>query len=65
MDWVLENKEWLFSGLAIALITLPISIARGTFTKKKNSLIQKSGNNSTNIQVNGDLNIKSHKDTSD
>ncbi|KDN30098.1 hypothetical protein VFDL14_05025 [Vibrio fortis] len=50
MDWVLQNKEWLFSGAAIAI---PVAIAGWLFTSKKNKQVQKGGNNSTNIQIGG------------
>lgn len=51
-EYILQNKEWLFSGLGI-------TIASWLFLRNKASqLTQKSGNNSTNIQVGGNLNLK-------
>ena len=50
MDWINSNKEWLFSGIAIAI---PLAILGWIFsTKKKNKQVQKSGSKSTNIQAN-------------
>ncbi|MEX0597042.1 MAG: LPXTG cell wall anchor domain-containing protein [Candidatus Paceibacterota bacterium] len=52
MKWIIENKEWLFSGAGVAIIAFLISFFR---KKKRNqSTIQKikSGANSTNTQIN-------------
>lgn len=53
LDYILQNKEWLFSGIGIA-------IASWLFTKHKptTKMKQKSGKNSTNIQVAGNLELK-------
>lgn len=57
MDWIIQNKEWLFSGIAIALPLALIGwLIKSRLTKKQ---IQKSGKNSTNIQVGGNININS------
>lgn len=56
MDWIIANKEWLFSGVAVAIIGWFIS-GRG------NKQSQKGGNNSTNIQVGG--NFKDIRDKHD
>lgn len=48
MDWIITNREWLFSGIAVAIIGWFIS-SRG------NKQTQKGGNNSTNIQVGGNF----------
>jgi hypothetical protein len=48
MEWIIANKEWLFSGVAVAII--------GWFLSSKgNKQTQKGGNNSTNIQVGGNF----------
>lgn len=55
MEWVIQNKEWLFSGLGVFIIGIIISM----IAKKKKVKIkmkQKSGSNSTNIQIGGDFN---------
>ncbi|MCG3697735.1 hypothetical protein [Aliarcobacter butzleri] len=54
IDWISKHYEWIFSGIGVFLISL-------FFLKKGNRQNQKSGNNSTNIQVGGDLNIKDDK----
>lgn len=55
MDWLIENKEWLFSGIAIAI---PLAIAGWVLSSKSQKQIQKGGKGSTNIQVGGSINIK-------
>jgi len=59
MEWIIKNKEWLFSGIAISI---PIALI-GWFFARQNTQNQKSGNNSTNIQVGG--NLKLGKDKND
>jgi plastocyanin domain-containing protein len=56
IDWLYANKEWLLSGVGIAI---PIAIISWFLMRKSNSQkqIQKSGNNSINIQVGRDLDI--------
>ncbi|MCO1669984.1 hypothetical protein FA459_10915 [Pseudomonas aeruginosa] len=56
LNYLIENKEWLFSGIGVAAISW-------FFLKFKSSasMKQKSGNNSTNIQIGGDLKIKESK----
>jgi len=55
-DWIEQNKEWLFSGLGIAIIGWFItwSINRHKNTSHQ---IQKSGKNSVNIQAGKNINI--------
>ena len=58
MEWIIENKSWLFSGIAISI---PLTIAGWIIAKKNKSQSQsqsqKSGDFSNNIQVGRDLNI--------
>ncbi len=54
MEWIIENKDWLFSGIAIAI---PLAIIGWLIHKNKSKQIQKSGNNSTNVQVGKNINI--------
>ncbi|MDO8263523.1 MAG: hypothetical protein Q7T21_09870 [Gallionella sp.] len=56
MNWIISNKEWLFGGIAIAV---PLAILGWFFSAKSNKQVQKSGSNSTNIQVGGNVSIKS------
>lgn len=60
MQWVIDNKEWLFSGVGIFVITILISI----FTSRKRAIkqTQKSGSNSKNYQSAGDINIGRNDD---
>lgn len=58
MDWIIQNKEWLFSGIGVTIIVGLI----GIFIKSKlkngsKRQIIKSGNHSTNIQGGRDVNI--------
>jgi hypothetical protein len=55
MQWIIDNKDWIFSGVGIFIIPLVI----GIFVKKQSSSkqIQKSGSKSTNYQAGGDINI--------
>lgn len=59
MEWIAENKEWLLSGAAIAI---PLSIIGWLFSPHRNRQTQKGGDNSTNIQVNGNFTAGSSKD---
>lgn len=55
MDWVIENKEWLFSGIAIAI---PLAVAGWLLSSRRQKQVQKGGKGSSNIQVGGNINIK-------
>jgi hypothetical protein len=59
MEWIITNKEWLFSGIAIAI---PLAIIGWLFSSRGNKQVQKGGDNSTNIQVGGNLKIGGNKD---
>lgn len=59
MDWIIENKDWLFSGVAIAI---PIAIIGWLISTRGNKQVQEGGKNSTNIQVGGNLNVGGKKD---
>lgn len=56
-DWIVLNKEWLFSGVAIAL---PLAIVGWLFSRRAHAAgqRQRSGHNSTNVQVGGNVTIK-------
>lgn len=59
MEWILKNKEWLFSGIAIAI---PLAIVSWLISSRRNKQIQKSGDNSTNIQIGGNFKVGGNKD---
>ncbi|MBV7414526.1 hypothetical protein [Aeromonas sp. sif2433] len=59
MSWLLENKEWVFSGVGVSVVVFIFSIF------KKNSELkqtQKSGKSSKNYQAGGDINIGKKND---
>lgn len=55
MQWIIDNKDWIFSGVGIFIITLII----GVFARKQSSSkqTQKSGSSSNNYQSGRDINI--------
>lgn len=55
IQWIIANKEWVFSGIGLSLLTILIG-----FFKKKRLINQskKNGNNSTNIQAGQNIRIK-------
>lgn len=55
MNWIIENKEWVFSGIGIFIIGLIISIFKIRNSRNSIRMKQKSGSNSTNIQIGGDF----------
>lgn len=62
LEWLINNKEWLLSGIAVAI---PLSLI-GWFiskhtSKNKNTQSQISGDNSENIQAGGNVIIKHRK----
>ena len=60
MQWIIDNKEWVFSGAGVFLLSLVITL----FIKKGKSTnqTQKSGKNSNNYQSAGDINIGTDND---
>ena len=53
MDWLIQNKEWLLSGVAVAV---PLAIIGWLIATRGNKQTQKGGKGSTNIQAGGDIN---------
>ena len=56
MEWIIANKEWIFSGIGVFIIGIVISLVRKKQKKKSIKMKQKSGSNSKNIQIGGDYN---------
>ncbi len=54
--WIQTNKEWLFSGVAIAV---PLAFFGWLVSRKDKTQSQTAGENSTNIQVAGDFKLES------
>ncbi len=57
MDWVMSNKEWIFSGIGVFIL----AAAGRWFVKRRRATkinqTQSSGTNSNNYQSAGDLNV--------
>ena len=62
ITFAIDNKEWLFSGIGIAVITL---IGRFFFKKRQAASTQSihAGDGSTNIQSGGDVKVTIDKRT--
>lgn len=56
MDWLIANKEWLFSG---ALVAIPLAVVGWIFGKRAVQHLQKQrgGHGSVNIQAGGNVNL--------
>lgn len=57
LDYLIDNKEWIFSGIGVAVLSW-LLFGRS----KKSSMSQKGGDNSTNIQVVGNITGSFRKD---
>jgi hypothetical protein len=62
IDWILQNKAWLFSGL---LVAVPIAIVGWILAKRSVVQKQKAGNNSVNIQGMGNTTVSGLGDRSE
>ena len=58
MEWLIANKEWIFSGIGIAI---PVAVVGWLFASRNNKQKQSGGDNSTNIQIGGNLTIDERK----
>lgn len=54
-NYIINNKEWIFSGIGVFFLTLLVGLLFRQGTAKSSQNI-KAGDNSTNIQVGGDMN---------
>lgn len=60
LGWLIDNKEWVFSGIGLPICAWIISLfvrKRKASTKLPASQSQTGGNNSTNIQGGNNVNI--------
>ncbi|MCT4636223.1 MAG: hypothetical protein N4A72_00810 [Bacteroidales bacterium] len=58
IKFFIEEKEWVFSGIGISVLGFIFNRGRKKYVKQK----QKINNNSTGIQVGGDINNFFKKD---
>lgn len=58
LDYLIANKEWIFSGIGVTMISWFLFRASGI----KSSMSQKGGDSSTNIQVGGNVTSSFRKD---
>lgn len=63
LDWIVNNKDWVFSGIGVFLIGVIISVTKYFFQKKKKNESQRvinfNGDKSLYIEKNeGEINIK-------
>jgi hypothetical protein len=59
MSWLAKNYQWIFSGIGVTILTSIITILLKNNKGKRGKNIemrQKSGDNSLNIQIGGDIN---------
>jgi predicted tellurium resistance membrane protein TerC len=54
IEWIIANKEWIFSGIGVLVITIVLNLI---FRKKSEKQIQKSGRNSKNYQAGNNITI--------
>ena len=59
IKWVVENKEWLFSGAGWGLLGVIVSWIGYVVFKRRPSQKIRSGKNSVNIQAGRDIQMKS------
>lgn len=73
MEWILANKEWVFSGIGVLLITIIWALIKfvfskentggGTNTLKNKNVISNSGSNVVNNTINVNASSTGPKDT--
>ncbi|WP_152612813.1 hypothetical protein [Leisingera sp. ANG-M6] len=54
-EYLVENKEWIFSGAGIAIVSAGVYLLR-KIGRQTPSMKQESGDGSLNIQVGGSIN---------
>ncbi|WP_212612224.1 hypothetical protein [Ectopseudomonas oleovorans] len=59
IQWIVDNKEWLFGGIAVSI---PLALLGLFFSRRGKSQKQRGGKGSVNIQVGGDLSLGDKKD---
>lgn len=61
IEWLVENKEWIFSGAGVAIIAWILNVIYGK-SHRRVTQMQQSGNDSVNIQAGDNVNILLEKD---
>lgn len=56
MQWIIDNAEWVFSGIGVFVLSGIVALISKNKKAKVIKMKQKSGNNSTNIQIGGNYN---------
>ncbi len=64
LEWVIANKDWLFSGIGVAIATWIVRFLYMRGQKGPSQNIQ-SGENTTNIQAGRDVTYKSEPNRDD
>lgn len=66
LDWIINNKDWIFSGIGVFVLGGIIALAKLISKKNKDSAIisqkQKNGEHSTNSQIAVQNNFGGEKD---
>lgn len=59
LDWIMQNKEWLFSGIGVTLISVIVGLfVKNKYRGKKTyHQVINSGDKSTNIQGGRDVHV--------
>jgi hypothetical protein len=60
LEWIIENKEWVFSGIGIFILTIIMGLIKWFFSKKKSDrTINMTGEKSVYVEKNkGKIDIK-------
>lgn len=61
MDLIIENKEWIFSGVGVFALSGIIALFV-RLSKRRPTQVQKSGHFSNNLQSGRDISIKNEND---
>lgn len=68
IQYLINNKEWLFGGIGVTALTLLVYFFAWQFRRRKqesSSQRQRSGDDSVNIQVQGNISIDQIRASSD
>lgn len=57
LNWIIENKDWIFSGIGVTVLGIVGYFIKRKFDKRKPSQTITSGDYSNNIQGGKDVNV--------